>query len=102
MLLQWGFVFIYPALMNMNLHLDLEVDVLLWTLHMQLSHPSLFLLPSPSLREVGDRLSSTKLRLSKFLESFGLCVCGGGSRFSERDPATPGPRPVDVNSGNGD
>lgn len=32
-LLQWGFVFIYPALMNMNLHLDGEVAVPLWTLH---------------------------------------------------------------------
>lgn len=47
-LLQWGFVFIYPALMNMNLHLDREVAVLtrLWTLHTDFPHPNL-LTPSP-------------------------------------------------------
>lgn len=47
-LLQWGFVFIYPSLMNMNLHLDREVAVPtpLWTLHTDLPHPDL-LPPSP-------------------------------------------------------
>ena len=47
-LLQWGFVFIYPALMNMNLHLDREVAVPtpLWTLHTDFPHPNL-LPPSP-------------------------------------------------------
>lgn len=39
-LLQWGFVFIYPVLMNMDLHLDREVAVPLWTpLHMEFPHP---------------------------------------------------------------
>lgn len=72
--------------MNMNLHLDLEVDVLLWTPHMQLSHPGLSPVPSPSLREVGDRLSSTRLRLSKFLESLGLGVGGGVPGFPNATP----------------
>lgn len=37
-LLQWGFVFIYPVLMNMNLHLDREVAVPLPWLHMEFPH----------------------------------------------------------------
>lgn len=63
-LLQWGFVFIYPALMNMNLHLDREVAVLLWTLHLQLSHPRLPLTPF--------KVVIGSLGFSKFLESLGL------------------------------
>ena len=69
-LLLWGFVFIYPALMNMNLPLDLEAAVPVRTLHIDFPHPDLPTPPPPPPREVGDRLSSTRLQLSRFLLDF--------------------------------
>lgn len=46
-LLLWGFVFIYPALMNMNLPLDREAAVPLRTLHIDFPHPDLPPPPAP-------------------------------------------------------
>lgn len=79
-LLLWGFVFIYLALMNMNLPLDREAAVPLRTLHIDFPHPDLPPprppRPRPPTREVGDRLSSTRLQLSRFLLDFSVELPG--------------------------
>lgn len=60
-LLQWGFVFIYPVLMNMNLHLDPEVAVPPLDATRGISSPLLTPpSPPPPFREVEDRLSSVR------------------------------------------
>ena len=57
---------------------------------------------TPPLREVEDRLSSIRLRLSKFLESLELLGEGGASWFSEHDPACPGRHSGGVDAGSTD
>lgn len=99
-LLQWGFVFIYLAFMNMNLHLDRRwlCPLRRYAIHgISPPLPPSQLLPPPPAPEMRNRLSSTRLRLSRFLESLGLW--GVAPWFSEPVSAAPAAHSGDVDAG---
>ena len=97
-LLQWGFVFIYPSLMNMNLHLDREVSVPtpLWTLHTDFPHPDL-LPPSP---RWGIGYQTQGCNCPSF--SSPLDFAGALPGAPNDTPPPPGPRSGDADAGSAD